>query len=309
MIRTIVILVCLLVAKVQSQEFTKQEITIAEDLIGDLYQPKTVKAKVLIIQIPGSGIPDRNGNSPGMENNSLKFLAESLASQHAVFAFDKRVITQMKAKKEIKEEKMTFQDNVKDLEIIIDYFRNEKKFTKIVLIGHSEGSLVAMLAANKADGYISLAGAGRSIDFILKEQLLAQAPFWKEEIEIGLSTLKSQQPYENKNQMLESIFRKSVQPYMMSWMQIDPAVEIKKLQVPILIINGTKDIQVKETEAGLLHQAKPEATLAILQDMNHVLKNIKGDLGENYKSYTDPNLPLHPELSKVILDFISKKIN
>lgn len=309
MIRTIIILVCLLVAKVQSQEFTKQEITIAEDLIGDLYQPKTVKAKVLIIQIPGSGIPDRNGNSPGMENNSLKFLAESLASQHAVFAFDKRVITQMKAKKEIKEEKMTFQDNVKDLEIIIDYFRNEKKFTKIVLIGHSEGSLVAMLAAYKADGYISLAGAGRSIDFILKEQLLAQAPFWKEEIEIGLSTLKSQQPYENKNQMLESIFRKSVQPYMMSWMQIDPAVEIKKLQVPILIINGTKDIQVKETEAGLLHQAKPEATLAILQDMNHVLKNIKGDLGENYKSYTDPNLPLHPELSKVILDFISKKIN
>lgn len=309
MIRTIIILVCLLVAKVQSQEFTKQEITIAEDLIGDLYQPKTVKAKVLIIQIPGSGIPDRNGNSPGMENNSLKFLAESLASQHAVFAFDKRVITQMKAKKEIKEEKMTFQDNVKDLEIIIDYFRNEKKFTKIVLIGHSEGSLVAMLAANKADGYISLAGAGRSIDFILKEQLLAQAPFWKEEIEFGLSTLKSQQPYENKNQMLESIFRKSVQPYMMSWMQIDPAVEIKKLQVPILIINGTKDIQVKETEAGLLHQAKPEATLAILQDMNHVLKNIKGDLGENYKSYTDPNLPLHPELSKVILDFISKKIN
>lgn len=309
MIRTIIILVCLLVAKVQSQEFTKQEITIAEDLIGDLYQPKTVKAKVLIIQIPGSGIPDRNGNSPGMENNSLKFLAESLASQHAVFAFDKRVITQMKAKKEIKEEKMTFQDNVKDLEIIIDYFRNEKKFTKIVLIGHSEGSLVAMLAANKADGYISLAGAGRSIDFILKEQLLAQAPFWKEEIEIGLSTLKSQQPYENKNQMLESIFRKSVQPYMMSWMQIDPAVEIKKLQVPILIINGTKDIQVKETEAGLLHQAKPEATLAILQDMNHVLKNIKGDLGENYKSYTDPNLPLHPELSKVILDFISKKFN
>lgn len=308
MIKTIVILLCLLVAKLQSQDFTKQEITIAEDLIGDLYQPKKGKAKVLIIQIPGSGIPDRNGNSPGMENNSLKFLAESLASEHAVFAFDKRVISQMKAKKEIKEEEMTFQDNVKDLEIIIDYFKKEKKFSKIVLIGHSEGSLVAMLAANKTNGYISLAGAGRSIDFILKDQLLAQAPFWKEEIELGLNTLKSQQPYENKNQMLESIFRKSVQAYMMSWMQIDPEVEIKKLQVPILIINGTKDIQVKENEAEILHQAKPDATLVILENMNHVLKNIHGDLGENYKSYTDPNMPLHPELSKVILDFITKNV-
>jgi pimeloyl-ACP methyl ester carboxylesterase len=104
--------------------------------------------------------------------------------------------------------------------------------------------------------------------------------------------------------MLASLFRASVQPYMISWIKYNPQTEIKKLQIPTLLINGNKDIQVSVQDAQLLQQAKPNAQLQIISNMNHIFKEIKGDDEENKASYANPDLPICNELTSKITTFI-----
>ena len=158
---------------------------------------------------------------------------------------------------------------------------------------------------DNADGYVSIAGAGRPIDEILEEQVTKQAPFLKTELRKNLDILKSGQTFELENKMLSSLFRESVQPYLISWIKYNPQLEIKKLQIPVLVINGTKDLQVPESDAKLLHEAYPKSELVIIKNMNHVFKEIKED-SENLKSYNDVNLPVMPELIEKIATFTKK---
>ena len=69
------------------------------------------------------------------------------------------------------------------------------------------------------------------------------------------------------------LFRKSVQPYMISWLKYDPQTEIGKLHIPILIIQGTNDVQVDTSDAMLLSAANPKATLVLIKNMNHVFES------------------------------------
>jgi len=291
----------------QEKTFKTEEISIDPMLNGTLYKPnKSSKETNLVILIAGSGIPDRNGNQPGASNNSLKFLSEGLAAQGvAVFAYDKRSIAQLKAGN-VSEKDMDFDDAIADVKQIISYFKTKKQFDKIIISGHSEGSLVGMIASkNNADGYVSIAGAGRPIDEILEEQVVKQAPFLKAELRKNLDILKSGQTFTLENKMLSSLFRESVQPYLISWFKYDPRVEIKKLHIPVLIITGTKDFQVPESDAKLLHEAYPKSELVIIENMNHVFKEIKED-SENLKSYNDLTLPVVPELIEKIAGFTKK---
>jgi len=102
------------------------------------------------------------------------------------------------------------------------------------------------------------------------------------------------------------MFNKDVQPFISNWMSYDPQIEIEKLKIPILIINGTKDLQVTEAEAKLLKGAAPKATLKIIDKMNHVLVPIEGDDLENSKSYNESERALSPELFESIIGFIKK---
>jgi fermentation-respiration switch protein FrsA (DUF1100 family) len=164
-----------------------------------------------------------------------------------------------------------------------------------------------MVAANgNADGYISIAGAGRPIDEILTEQLVKMMPSHTEEIKHDLELLKKGETFELKsnNPTIVSVFRESVQPYMISWLKYNPQDEIKKLKIPVLIINGTKDLQAPPSDAELLKKAKPEAKLEIITNMNHVLKEVKGDDAENKATYNNPDLPIMNELPTVVNQFI-----
>lgn len=286
--------------------FTKENIAVNTLLNGTLCTPlKSTKNTNLVILIAGSGPTDRDGNQKGMTNNSLKLLAESLANNGiAVYSYDKRIFAQMAAGK-LDEASLTFDNFIEDAKDVILFFKNQKKYHTITIAGHSEGALIGMVAANgNADAYISIAGAGRSIDEVLLEQIGKQAPFLKEEVEKNLATLKSGNTFELKNQMLASLFRASVQPYMISWIKYNPQYEIKKLQIPSLLINGDKDIQVSVQDAQLLQQAKPDAQLQIIPNMNHIFKAIKGDDAENKASYTNPELPICTELTSIITTFI-----
>ena len=291
----------------QEKKFTTEEVAVNSMLNGTLYKPENLTKKTkLVIIIAGSGIPDRNGNMPGMETNSYKYLAESLMKNgNAVYAYDKRSIAELKAGNA--EENSNFDDFIKDAKDIIAYFKAKKQYSKIIIAGHSEGSLVGMVASKgNADAYISLAGMGRPFDEIVLEQIGKQAPFLKEETKNNFELLKKGQTFELKTAALSPIFRKSVQPYLISVLKYDPKLEIKKLDIPILIINGTKDIQIPESDAKLLHDANPKSELFVIENMNHLFKEIKGDTAENMESYNQPELPVMPELSQKVNSFLLK---
>ena len=286
--------------------FTTENIAVNSLLNGTLYAPiKQNNTTNLVILIAGSGPTNRDGNQIGLTNNSLKLLAESLVKNGiAVYSYDKRIFAQMAAGK-LDEASLSFDNFIDDAKAVVLYFKNQKKYHSITIAGHSEGALIGMVAANgNADAYISIAGAGRPIDEVLLEQIGKQAPFLKEEVEKNLATLKSGNTFELKNQMLASLFRASVQPYMISWIKYHPQNEIKKLQIPTLLINGDKDIQVSVQDAQLLQQAKPDAQLQIIPNMNHIFKIIQGDDAENKASYTNPELPISTELTSIITTFI-----
>lgn len=292
---------------IYSQEKTvkTEEIQIDSILKGTLFSPEKISKKPkLVILIAGSGPTNRNGNSTiGGVNNSLKFLAEGLTQNGiTVFSYDKRGLNKV-GNKTIEEKSVVFENFINDAKNVISYFKSQKKYSKIIIAGHSEGSLIGMVAAYKnADGYVSIAGAGRPIDEILSEQIAKNAPFLKEATDKGLAILKEGKTFENKLPMLESLFRESIQPYMISWMKYNPQKELKKLQIPILIINGTKDLQVPPSDAELLNKANPKSELKIIENMNHVFKEIKND-DDNLKSYSNPKLPVIPELIESISKF------
>ena len=306
--KSIVLLLILFSNSIFSQEkkSANQEIEINTLIKGTLFSPENVTSKTkLVILIAGSGPTNRSGNQVGMQNNSLKFLAEGLAQNgFAVFSYDKRIFAQM-INKTMDEKTLSFEDFINDAKDVVTYFKAQKKYAKIIIAGHSEGSLIGMVAAkDNVDGYVSLAGAGRPIDEVISEQVAKNSPTLKEATATDFAILKEGKTFENKNPMLASLFRESIQPYMISWIKYNPQDEIKKLQIPILIINGTKDIQVPPSDAELLHKANLKSTLKIIDNMNHIFKEIKVD-EDNIKSYSDPKLPVMPELIQLITTFIN----
>lgn len=288
----------------QNDSIAESEVSINQYIDGSLTIPVGLESPDLVILIQGSGPTDRNGNGFMMKNDGSKLIAQQLAKNGiASFRFDKRIFKMNKLK--IREEDLTFEDFVKDVGDILDYFKTEQNFGNIVIAGHSEGSLIGMLAAeNNADAFISLAGAGRSIDKIIVDQLAKQSEGLAENAKMAFQELNKKGKTSNYSPLLESIFRPSVQPFLNSWIRYNPAEEIAKLKIPILIINGNSDIQVDITEAYLLAEASPQAKLIILDKMNHIFRKIEGDNLENTKAYNEPKRPLHPELISSLVDFI-----
>ncbi len=285
---------------------TKSDIEINSLIKGTLFTPDVNESQSLVILIAGSGPTNRSGNSVGNHNNSLLYLAEDLQkSGIAAFSFDKRVVAQLIAGKNA-ESDLIFSHQVDDVCDIIAYFKSGKKYKKIIIAGHSEGSLIGMIAAhNNADGYISIAGAGRTIDRILIEQIVNQMPSLKTELELSFTQLKEGKEITSKNPVIASLFRQDILPYLKSWVDLNPQQEIKKLKIPVLILTGTKDLQIKEPDANLLKLAKPDAQLIIIPNMNHIFKEILNDDAENIASYNNPKIPIMPELTSSIVEFIN----
>ena len=274
------------------------------ELSGTLTVPILKGTFPVALIIAGSGPTDRNGNNPQMKNNSLLLLAHELAAQGiASIRYDKRGIGKS-ASAMISEEQLSFENYVEDANAWASELKADPRFNRLIIVGHSEGSLIGMLASEKADVFVSLAGAGRSIDVILKEQLAEQLSGKKKLLRAaneGLSKLKEGKLVEDAPVELFGLFRPSIQPYMMSWMKYDPAVEICNLKIPIVIVQGTTDLQVKEEDAVILFKAHPlNARLIIIENMNHVLKIAPLDRAKNIETYSNPELPLAEELCRVL---------
>ncbi len=289
----------------QKTEFTSRDISVSPFVDGTILVPDGIENPPIAIIIAGSGPTDRNGNQQMMNNNSLKYLAEGLSEKGiATFRYDKRILKQIK-ERTLNEESIKFDDFIEDATETVNYFKRSQAFSKIFVIGHSQGSLVGMIAAqNGADGFVSLAGAGQEIDDVIVDQLEKQAPGLKDNARQAFDDMRADGVAVSYSPGLASIFRKQIQPFLLTWMRFDPRQEIAKLNMPVLIINGEKDLQVQVSEAEKLKAAKPDATYEIIPEMNHILKKIEGDDIDNSKSYNEPNRPVMPELIESVVNFI-----
>lgn len=281
---------------------------------GSLVVPTGTGRHPVVLIIAGSGPTDRNGNSPvpvapgkTLDTDTYKLLAQDLATNGiASLRYDKRgVAASAKAMAGMKEDDLRFDMGVDDAAAWISKLRADPRFTKVVILGHSEGSLVGMVAAQRAhaDGFVSLEGAGRPAADILREQLTAGGvpPAMFEPI---LDSLAAGKAVASTPPALASVFRASVQPYMISWFKYDPAAELKKLPYATLVVQGTNDVQVTAKDAELL-AAAPGAKLLTIDGMTHVLKLGPADKAAQLATvYSNPGIPVAPALVSAIVQYV-----
>jgi uncharacterized protein len=259
--------------------------------------------------ISGSGATDRNGNNPltGIKNDSLKLFAESLASNGiASVRYDKRGVGES-ASAMTKEEDLRFETYIDDAVMWGKELQKNKRFTHVVIIGHSEGSLIGLVACQKMDvsAFVSIAGAGIPASQLLLSQLKPMLPKdLFDHVEAIIGQLNQGKMVDPVPPVLNALFRPSVQPYLISWFSYDPANEVAKLKIPILIVHGSTDIQMDMDNAKVLARSNKLAKQTTINGMNHILKKVSGNLQEQISSYGDPRLPIAEELVKDITAFI-----
>lgn len=298
------------ISSATQSEIVSEEILLMNDSIqlpGTLSYNKNLEKQPLVIYIHGSGNIDRNGNQASQVGaNYIKQLSEALnRSDIAFYRYDKR--TSNMANMKFLMQGITFDDFVEDVKVAINNFKDDNRFSGITLIGHSQGSLIAMLALSDAiDKYISLAGPATRIDKTMIEQIRKQnGDSIADIVASHFKELKSTGKIETIDPNLMALFNPQNQPFFTSWMMYNPTEEIKKVTIPTLVINGTKDLQVFEADAKALHEAQPNSELKLINNMNHLLKTITKE-EDNLKSYGSPDFPLSEELVTILTSFIKK---
>lgn len=281
------------------------------ELYGELQYPFVSSPVPVAVIIAGSGPTDRDGNQSGMKNNSLKMLADGLYKANiATLCFDKRGVGASK-KASPGEENLRFEHYIEDVRGFISLLKKDKRFSEVIVIGHSEGALIGLVASleNKQVGkYVSLAGIGSNLADVMKEQLSSQPGAVKEQAYNCIDRLQKGETFSDVPVYLQSLFRPSVQPYLISAFKYNPVELMSRLIIPSLIIQGATDIQVSVKDAELLAKANPKAKKVILKDVNHVLKHCTAtDQQSQIATYTNPSLPVSSELITAVVEFILNK--
>jgi len=277
---------------------------------GTLARPRKPAPTPVVLIIPGSGPTDRDGNSPLLagKNDSLRLIAMELARAGiASLRYDKRGIAKSRPAAP-SEDDLRFEDYVRDAVGWIRQLRQDERFDQVAVLGHSEGSLVGILASREADpaAFVSVAGAARPAAEILREQLAGLPDELRKEAQDVMETLEAGELPGTVSSELAPLFRQSVQPYLASWFCYDPVEEIRKLQMPVLVVHGERDIQVPVSSARRLHAAASSSSLLIVSGMNHVLKDAPADREGNVAAYSNPDLPLSTEFATGLVSFLHR---
>jgi pimeloyl-ACP methyl ester carboxylesterase len=289
--------------------WTEQEISNGE-LLGTLTLPGTSSSFPAALIIAGSGPVDRNGNLPGTPNDSLKLLAHGLAAQGiASLRVDKRGIGSSRAAG-MREEDLRFGTYVADAASWLKLLRGESRVSRVALIGHSEGALVATLVAQQANlaGLILIAGASEPAARLIERQFsAADGPVSLRETSRRIAaSLEKGEPVADVPPELAALYRPSVQNYLMSWFPLDPAKELAKITCPVLIVQGMTDLQVSVLDAQQLAAAHPASKLVLIEGMNHVLKEAPAERSANLQIYVTPDVPLASALLPAIAMFLQQ---
>lgn len=277
-------------------------------LYGSLLVPKSKGKLPVVLLIPGSGPTDRDCNSSvGLNSNAFLLLAEALYKEGiATLRIDKRASGKSLPTFAGSLDSIRFEYFIDDVEKWIDMLKRDARFSEVIVAGHSQGSLVGMVASGnrKVDKFISLAGAGRTIDEVLNDQLLVSFPKFEDTIAMFLDSIKAGSYMDNAPALLKQTLPKQLNLFLQQWMSYSPEVHIALLDCPVLIVNGENDIQVSVNEAEILHQASPKSKLVLIPEMNHVLKNAPPDRLSNLLTYNQPSLPLNTVLINEMVRFV-----
>jgi pimeloyl-ACP methyl ester carboxylesterase len=273
------------------------------------------KGSPVVLIIPGSGPTDRDGNSPlGIKAAPYRLLAQGLAAKGiSTVRIDKRGM--FGSKGAIADaNKVTVADYTADAHSWVASTRKATGAKCVWVLGHSEGGLVALSAGQRPKGIcgvITVAAVGRRIGAVMRQQLRANpanAPL----LEAAFATISALEAGKTVDSAtlpapLRTLFADDVQPFLIDLFAEDPAGLAAQLKVPLLIVQGDRDIQVTVDDAKALAAAQPKARLVLLPQVNHVLKvPAGGDRAANLKAYADPSLPIAPAAVEAIADFVKR---
>jgi len=271
------------------------------------------KGAPVVLIIPGSGPTDRDGNNPlGITAAPYRMLAEGLAAKGvSTVRIDKRGMFGSKAAI-ADANKVTIGDYAADAHSWAAAIRKQTGAKCVWLLGHSEGALVAEAAVqNPRDlcGAILVSGAVRKLSDVIRGQLRANpanAPVLDSAMAALDSLDRGRHVYvTNMNPALLPLFRPQVQDYLIDMFRQDPATLAATATLPLLIVQGERDIQTSTADARLLAAAQPKAKLVLIPAMNHVLKDVASDdRSANLATYADPSLPVDPTLVNAVAEFV-----
>jgi pimeloyl-ACP methyl ester carboxylesterase len=284
--------------------------TLSGSVSGSLVMPKNVPGKIpVVLIVADAGYTDRDGNNlkTGVAANTYKLLANGLGKNGiATLRYDKRLVGQSVGS--TKESQLHMEDYSDDAVDLIKLLNVDERFSKIIVFGHGEGSLVGLIASYEqpVKGLILAEGAADKGDKILADEMKLRPKFLADEFQVIMDSLRKGKTTDKVDPSLYFIARPAVQPFIMSWCRYDPIRIIKADKIPVLIIQGTTDLIVPVNNGERLKKAKSDAVLLTIKGMNHVLKEAPADEEKNAETYSKPDLPLKPELVAGIVDFINK---
>lgn len=281
------------------------------ELGGTLVIPRGATGRVpVVVIIAGSGPTDRNGNSliGGIRPNSYAQLAWQLAGKGiASLRYDKRAMPGMKGTFDMTT--MTLDDFAADARAAAESLARDVRFSRVILLGHSEGSSLALIAGRAGPpvaAVISVSGLGRPFGVVLREQLARQfdsATLVRYDTAMA-QYLRGEQPKDVPPQ-LGMLFVPINLSFMKSLSSFDPPAAIRAVQQPVLIVQGGRDLQVTVADAERLRNAKPDAQLIVVPLANHVLKQTtETTLDGQMPTYQNPAVPIMPVVATAIADWI-----
>jgi pimeloyl-ACP methyl ester carboxylesterase len=280
-------------------------------LRGTMLRPAGASAHVLII--PGSGPTDRDGNSPlGVAAAPYRKLAEALATRGiATVRIDKRGMFGS-AGAVADANAVTIGDYARDIHNWVKAVHSRTGAGCVWLLGHSEGGLAALAAAQRPGricGLILVSAPGRRLGTVLREQLRAN-PANAQLLDQAMAAIDSLEAGKRVDgsglhPALQPLLGPQVQGFVISLFSYDPAELVRHVGEPVLILQGQRDLQVAEVDARTLAAAAPRAKLVLLPGVNHVLKAVASDdRAANLATYADPDPPVAPGVVSAIADFI-----
>ncbi len=279
-------------------------------VVGTLALPAAPGPVPVVLIVAGSGAVDRNGNAPpALRSNLYAQLAWRLGERGiASLRFDKRGVGESAGGVDLA--RTTFDDFAEDALAATRSLAGDERFSPVVILGHSEGGWLAIRAALRGapvKGVALLAAPGRPFLTVLREQLAQQldsaalaqfdsamARYLRGELPVGLPGY------------LQPLFRPVNQRFTASVVAYDALAELRRLEVPVLVVQGDRDVQVTTQDAERLAAAKPGARVMLLPGVNHLFKAAeRADRLAQLALYLDPTAPVVPELVDALADWIA----
>ena len=255
------------------------------------YDKSSKKKPVVVLFVSGSGPQDRDETV--FEHRPFLVIADYLARQGiASLRYDDRG-TGASVGGEMKN--ATSEDFMRDAEAGLDFLRQQKKFKKVGLIGHSEGGLIAFLlsAQKKTDFIVSLAGPGVKGDTLLAAQTNRIMSL------SGMPATMTVEKYRQQQSVKDLAF--------LQWLiNYDPTDNIRKTRCPVFALNGDRDCQVIASQnLTAIRQLLPKSKKNLIKEyseLNHLFQHCKTGLVAEYNEIEET---ISPEVLSDIAEWIN----